>query len=988
LATKAKAKTGKRVSDLAKELGVTSKVILDRLKAEAAKDPDFRAPANAQSTILAGLVETIREWHATGTLALPPTAAGTGEPAPKPKPPRRTKKAEPAVAAPSAELAVAEPAAPQPVAEAAQPALAVAPVAPVAEAAQPAPAVAPVAPVAEPAPVPAPRVETPLTPEPAVAPSRPPAVSPEAPPVSAPVAPAPAPSVPVEVPPPAAPVVAPPPAPALAPAAKAPPAADPRAAMRPTVTLESIAKARRPVTPAPQLVVPAPAKMQGPRIIRTEKPDIVAAPRKRTPAQETPGPGFVQARAVGGRGVRVSEEDEEAARNKAAAKGRTNSSRRRGLDGRRGEAEAKLKEFSEADLEERRIRLGDPRRYAQGLDQHLKKSSERTLHGPAKSVIERGEPVRVQEPITVRSLAQALGVRAPDVIAKLLRQGILANVNQSLDAATAEMVALEYNVELKVISQMTLEEQLEQDLADRPSRPENLVPRPPVVTILGHVDHGKTTLLDKIRNANVAAGEAGGITQHIAAWTVTMGEGTSTRRVTFIDTPGHQAFTAMRARGAHMTDLVVLVVSAAEGVQPQTIESINHARAAEVPMVVALNKIDRPDANPEMVLGQLAGQGLNPVEWGGDVEVVRCSALTGKGIPELLETLDYQAQLLELKADPTLPARGTVIESRMDDGLGPIATVLVQNGTLRLGDTILAGQGYGRVRSLLDDRGEAIAQAGPSTPVLVSGLSALPAAGDKFHVVDDVDSARAIAEERQVANRQLQLAGQNRVTTANLLSAMTADQGKTINLIIKADVQGSLETLVNSVTGMNTAEVKARVIHAGVGAINESDVQLALATKAKPTDNRVGIIGFHVEPEETARALAQQHHIDVKTYQVIYEIFDDLRKALSGMLEPEVREKLHGHAEIRQVFRFSRVGNIAGCLVTDGHIQRGSKIRVTRNGVVVAQDLSLESLRRLKDDVREVKAGLECGIRLAGYDDIQPGDRLEAYSRETIERTL
>jgi translation initiation factor IF-2 len=389
-----------------------------------------------------------------------------------------------------------------------------------------------------------------------------------------------------------------------------------------------------------------------------------------------------------------------------------------------------------------------------------------------------------------------------------------------------------------------------------------------------------------------------------------------------------------------------------------------------------------------MVLGQLAGQGLNPVEWGGDTEVVRTSAITGEGIDSLIEILDYQAELLDLKADPTAPARGTVVEARMHEGLGSIATVLVQDGTLRVGDVILSGKGYGRVRSILNDRGENVQEAGPAMPVIVSGLSELPSAGDKFYAVEDLERARSIAEEREILTRQSQLAQQNRVTGANLLETMRAGDVQTINLIIKADTQGSIETLVKTVGGQNTDEVKVRVIHSGAGGITESDVELAMATRAKPTDNKVAIIGFHVVPDESARALAEQNHIDVKTYRVIYEIFDDLKKALSGMLAPEEREKLHGHAEVRQVFKVSRVGNIAGCMVTDGHISRGSRIRIIRDGKIVVENLSLESLKRVKDDVKEVKSGLECGIKIAGYDDIKVGDRFEAYVKETFERTL
>jgi translation initiation factor IF-2 len=735
---------------------------------------------------------------------------------------------------------------------------------------------------------------------------------------------------------------------------------------------------RKAVTPAPKLVVPEPAKIQGPRVVREEKPDNLPAPRRRpAPGGPGDGPAFTQARPMAGRGVKVSEEEEEEKKKAAKGGGRTLSNRRRGLDGRRGEAMEKLRDFSEQDLKERHLRLAGATGHRAQFDSHLKRA-ERGHHVQAKTAVETGEAIRVEEPITVKSLSAALGVKSNDIISRLMKQGLFATINQSLDADTAGSIALEYGVELSIAQQSTLEEQLLGELEQRETDPENLRPRPPVVTILGHVDHGKTSLLDKIRSANVAAGEAGGITQHTAAWMVQMGE----KRVTFIDTPGHQAFTAMRARGANMTDIVVLVVSAAEGVQPQTVESINHARAAEVPIVVAMNKIDRPDANPDMVLGQLAAQNLNPAEWGGDTEVIRTSATTGQGIQELIEMLDYQASLLELKSDPTATARGVVIESSVNPGLGPVATVLVQDGTLKTGDVVLCGPGYGRIRTLLNDLGQSVPEAGPSMPVVVAGLDESPMAGDKFYVVEDFDQARAIAEERSTHNRQTQLAERNTATTlSNLYQQIQAGQVKTINVIIKGDVQGSVETLAKTVTDANTDEVKVRVIHSAVGAINESDVELADASSAV-------IIGFNVVPDEAARSMAEQRRVEIRTYRVIYEIFDDLKKALSGLLTPEIREKLHGHCEVRQVFKVSRVGNIAGCFVTDGHIQRGSKIRLTRGGTVITDDLSIETLRRVKDDVKEVKAGLECGIKLAGYDDIKIGDVFEAYVRETIQRTL
>jgi len=966
---KATKKAGIRVNALAQELEVESKDILAKLRSEGL---DW-AP-NHMSTITVGQAETVREWVASGEIAKSTGGGVATEVAPgdeggaKPKRPSRSKKKS-EESAPSADEHA-------PVAEAAPEAVAV---------------------PSEPEVV----AEAPMAPEPVVeAPKETPVA--EAPKAPEPVAPTPAPAAPPAAHKPAA--TAP-----VAPGAHPPgahtagthgPGAhghEPRPS-RPTITLANRGQAphtpeRKAVVVAPQLTTLAKPTMQGPKVVRVEKPDIVAPLRTR-PRPGGPGapgetPAFTQARPTTGRGVKVVDDDEDDKKKAAKAAGnRTLSARRRGPDGRRGEAMEKLKEYTEADLIERRDRLNAASASRASFDSHLKKSSERGTHQQARSTIERGEPVDIEEPITVKSLAAALGIKTNDIIKKLMSQGVFANINQGLDVDTAGTIALEYGIELQIAQQTTLEEDLLHEFESAEVDPALLVPRPPVVTILGHVDHGKTSLLDKIRNANVAAGEAGGITQHTAAWMVTVGEGETKKRVTFIDTPGHQAFTAMRARGANMTDVVVLVVSAAEGVQPQTVESINHAKAAGVPIVVAMNKIDRPDANDQKVLGELAANGLNATEWGGDTEVIRTSATTGQGIKELIEILDYQSQLLELKANPTGPARGTVIESRMDEGMGSVATVLVQDGTLKVGDVVLAGHSYGRVRSIRDDLGRPIQEATASMPVIVSGLNDLPTSGEKFFVVDDADRAKEISEDRAMRSRQAQLAGANRVTVDNLLATMQAADVQTINLIIKADTQGSLETLVATVGGQNTQEVKVRVIHSGVGAISESDVTLAMATKLKATDNRIAIIGFHVVPEDAARALAEQNHIDIKTYRVIYEIFDDLKKALSGMLTPEEREKLHGHAEIRAVYKFSKVGSIAGCFVTDGHIQRGSKIRLIRDGKIITEDLSIETLKRVKDDVKEVKNGMECGIKLAGYDDIKQGDRLEAYVKETFQRTL
>ncbi|MDB5357969.1 MAG: infB, partial [Phycisphaerales bacterium] len=848
---------GIRVNQLAKELGVESKAILAKCREEGLGE---KVP-NHMSVLSVGLTETVREWFSGGG------GGGTAvEVAPpvevKPKRPRTVKK-QIAAEEPddgSGAIAEAEPEArlhPEPVAE---------------------PLPVPSEPVAQP---PAEELVQPPEPQADLAPPAPePVIAPPAPapevhaPHPTPVAPAP--TAPVAPPtkrptPPSAPPASP-----LAPAATIAPPAGPAAphapqgpghrgmgvppAQRPTVSLKSMGGhgpatiERKSVTPAPQLgtqVARTPAKIQGPRVVREEKPEVVPVPGSRGPRGPRPGdaPAFTQARPQQGRGVKVADDEEEAeARKKAAAAkgaaGRTNSNRRRGPDGRRGEAQEKLREFSEADLAERRTRLAHAAGHRAGVDRHMIKTQARGSHPLAKTALQKGEPIDIEEPITVKSLSAALGVKGNDVQGRLLRQGMPVSINQSLDHDTAQMIALEYGAELRIAQQETLEEELVSEFDARERTDATLISRPAVVTILGHVDHGKTSLLDRIRKANVAAGEAGGITQHTAAWMVQVGQGDAAKRVTFIDTPGHQAFTSMRARGATMTDVVVLVVSAAEGVQPQTIESINHAKAAGVPIVVALNKIDRPDSNEPQVLGQLAAQGLNPVEWGGDTEVIRTSAVTGQGIDDLIEILDYQSQLLNLKTDPTAPARGTVIEARMDAGLGPVVTLLVQDGTLRPGDVVLGGPGYGRVRMLLNDRGEPVQEATASVPVVLSGLNELPAAGDKVYQVEDLDRARTIAEERENFNRQQSLAGRTQVTRDTLNDVIRAGETKTINIILKGDVQGSVETLAKTVTDANTEEVKVKVIHAAVGGITESDVELAAATKAN--GGKVVIIGFHV----------------------------------------------------------------------------------------------------------------------------------------------
>jgi translation initiation factor IF-2 len=964
---------GIRVNQLAKELGVESKRILARCRDEGLGE---KVP-NHMSVLSIGLTETIREWFSGQGAESAGGGTATAVEA-KPKLARKSVAASPDDGADGGGgVAVAE----MPVArEPTRPVHVPPPTAPADVIPPRTPSVVADAPVIHSAPAaPTPVVEAPAVAGPTApaAATQPPAVRP---PVSRPAA--------IAAPPAGGPSV-----PQAAPAALLNPQGMPAdRPLRPTVSLSNRAGmppvAERKPLPAAVKFVPKPAVIQGPTVIREEQPEHL--PPLRRPGMVRPGMGggnpndpaaFTQARPRTGGGI-IRTDDEEEAKKAAAAKKANLSPRRKGLDGRRGEASEKLKEFTEADLIARRDALNAATANRAGVEKHLGKVSSRGQHVVAKTNVQRGEPVEIEEPITPRSLSTALGVKTSDIQKRLMRQGKNVAINQTMDVEVAEAMALEFGLELRIAQRATQEELLIAEFDARPVDPADLLPRAPVVTILGHVDHGKTSLLDRIRNANVAAGEAGGITQHTAAWMVTLGEGEAAKRVTFIDTPGHQAFTSMRARGANMTDVVVLVVSAAEGVQPQTIESINHAKAAEVPIVVAMNKIDRADANPDMVLGQLAANGLNPVEWGGDIEVIRTSATTGQGVNDLIDILDYQATLLELKADPNAPARGTVIEATIDPGLGSVATVLVQNGTLRPGDIILTGPGYGRVRSLWNDRGENITEAGPSVPVIVSGLDESPQAGDKLFVLDDYERARGIAEERSTQARHTVLSSAAKVTLDNLFETMKTGEIKTINLILKGDVQGSVETLAATVTGQNTEEVRVKVIHAAVGGITESDVELAAAGAGAV------IIGFNVVPDATARALAEQLRVEIRQYNVIYEIFDDLKKALSGMLEPEIREKLHGHAEVRAVFKHSKIGSIAGCYVTDGHIQRGSKIRLTRGGIVVVEDLAIETLKRVKDDVKEVKTGLECGIKLANYDDVKVGDILEAYIKETIQRTL
>jgi len=584
--------------------------------------------------------------------------------------------------------------------------------------------------------------------------------------------------------------------------------------------------------------------------------------------------------------------------------------------------------------------------------------------------------VTVPETITVADLAHKMSVKAAEVIKVLMKLGQMVTINQVLDQDTAMIVVTELGhnpIAAKLDDPEALLAESEAAATVGEATPE---PRPPVVTIMGHVDHGKTSLLDYIRRTKVAAGEAGGITQHIGAYHVETPRGI----ITFLDTPGHEAFTAMRARGAKATDIVILVVAADDGVMPQTKEAIAHAKAAGVPLVVALNKIDKPEANPDRVKQELVANEVVPEEYGGESPFIAVSAKTGKGVDDLLENVLLQAEVLELTAVKNGPAKGLVIESQLDKGRGPVATVLVQAGTLKRGDVVLAGSSFGRVRAMLDETGKAIQEAGPSIPVEIQGLSDVPAAGDELIVLGDERKAREIALYRQGKFRDTKLAKQQAAKLENMFEGIGEGAARTLPLIIKADVQGSQEALNHALTKLSTDEVKVQVVHAQVGGITESDVNLALASKAV-------IIGFNVRADVSARKLAEGNGIDIRYYNIIYDAVDDVKAALSGLLAPEQREQVLGLVEIRQIFRVPKIGAVAGCMVLDGVVKRTASARLLRDNVVIWTG-ELDSLKRFKDDVKEVKAGFECGLSLKGYDDIKERDQLEIFEVQEVARTL
>ncbi|HEU4765217.1 MAG TPA: translation initiation factor IF-2 [Candidatus Eisenbacteria bacterium] len=588
----------------------------------------------------------------------------------------------------------------------------------------------------------------------------------------------------------------------------------------------------------------------------------------------------------------------------------------------------------------------------------------------AIGVEEEPRVIRVSEFISVAELAAQLEVKPQEVIAACMRLGIMANINRRLDKDSIQAVADEFDYGVEFV------DELGEETAVETAVEEHLVPRAPVVTIMGHVDHGKTSLLDHIRKANVIAGEAGGITQHIGAYEVTLPAG---QKITFLDTPGHEAFTAMRARGAQVTDIVVLVVAADDQVMPQTIEAIDHARAAQVPIIVAINKIDLPDANVEKVRQDLAQQNLLVEEWGGKTIAVPISAKKGTNVEKLLEMILLQAEVLELKADPTKHARGVVVESRVEQGRGIVATVLVQKGTLKVGDAFVAGATSGKVRALLNERGQRIAQAGPSAPAEVLGFSTAPQAGDTFAAVDDEREARELAAKRGQLLREQEFRLHKHVTLTDLYSQMQRGMGELL-VVLKGDVDGSVEALQDSLQKLSTDEVKLRVIHRGVGQITESDVLLAAASNAI-------IIGFHVRPDPRAAELASKEKVDIRLYEIIYEAVENVKDAMSGLLRPEIRESIAGTAEVRKVFRTTKSGAIAGCMVLSGTITRNARARLLRGGEAI-YDGKIESLKRFKDDVREVASGYECGIGLEDRDDIREGDVIEAYVLEEVARKL
>ena len=590
---------------------------------------------------------------------------------------------------------------------------------------------------------------------------------------------------------------------------------------------------------------------------------------------------------------------------------------------------------------------------------------------------ENGKKISVDGPLTVQNLADAVGKSVSEVIMELMKMGTMATINQEVTFEVAALLAQKYGFTLEAVaSDVDAEEEIEKLMEIEEDREEDLKPRPPVVTVMGHVDHGKTSLLDAIRNTRVTSSEAGGITQHIGASEVSI----NGQKIVFLDTPGHEAFTSMRARGAQVTDIAILVVAADDGIMPQTIEAINHANAAGVPLIVAINKIDTPGANPEKVKKELADEGLLVEDWGGNVISVEVSAKKNQNIDTLLEMVLLVAEMEELRANPNKRAVGTVIEAQLDKARGPVATVLVQGGTLKVGDPIVAGIASGKVRAMINSKGKRVKHAGPSTAVEILGLSEVPQGGDQFVAVPTDKIARNISEKRQLIQREEMLKSSQRMSLDDFFNQMNEGQVKDLNVVIKADVQGSVQAVKQSLEKLSNEEVGVNVIHGGVGAINESDVLLAAASNAI-------IIGFNVRPVSGAESLADKENVDIRTYTIIYKAIEDIQAAMSGLLDPELKDEDTGKAEIREVYKISGVGSVAGCYVTSGKIFRNSKVRIVRDGIII-QECEILALKRFKDDVKEVNSGFECGMSFVNYNDIKVGDVIEAYIQKEVKREL
>ena len=916
-----------RVHTLSKELGVTSKAILDKCKLE-----EVEGIVNHMSAVSAGLAETIREWFSVAT----EHQTAVEEAAPVDLEKVRTKKRARKAKAPEvAEIA------------------------------------------AEPPPA--------LPEEVVVVEEQPIEVSEEQPPAGAPseqLRPAAETAVPVlaEAPSPAVSTVEAVQAPEAA-AASLPVAEAPKAEVEAKIAplpAEPVPETVLKVIPAGPQNVPAPAQMKGPKIIGYAKPDVLPPPVPRgrpsqpftSVSEDVPSAGQRGRHTVAGRGAGVAEDDIR------RSKSKSNPRRPHGSIIEVGE---RLREWNERDLIERQERLLE----ATGRGIHSRRAKEKSGAATPGAIAPRKTKAQVMEPVVVHQLCAATGIGLNQIYPKLKNDHkIEINRNTVIPTDIAEMVMLEFGIELEVLKPKTELEQLKEEFDARERK--NLQRRSPIVTMLGHVDHGKTSLLDAIRKTSVASGEAGGITQHIGAYRVEHGN----LAVTFLDTPGHEAFTAMRARGANMTDVVVLVVAADDGLMPQTIEAINHARAAKVPIVVALNKIDLPGVDINKIYGQLAEKELAPTEWGGDTDVIKTSATTGKGVEELIVHLATLSDLLDLKADPSVPARGTVIEAKMQSAVGPLARILVQEGTLKRGDFVVCGPGAGRVRMLRDDRGRPLKSAGPGVPVEVAGLDEVPNAGDPLYCVGSLQRAKAIAAETIHLRRQEQLVQlQKPQTLDDLFLKRQSGEVPELNLILRADVQGSVDALIKILKDIPDEQVKLTFLHTGIGSVTEGDVVLAAASGAM-------IVGFNVSVDSNTQRMADSECVSIRLYRIIYEVADDIRKALEGLLPTERSEESRGKAEVRQTFRISRVGAIAGCMVTEGVVARTHKVRVIRNGQIIIpseedakhnRHRAIVSLRRVRDDVREVRAGMECGIRVEDFDDIKPGDVIEAY--EVVETT-